>query len=198
MLCEGNKFYIAAIGHSAGGHEALWRFFDQIPLNSGIAFIVIQHLNRDYVSFANELLARHTAMPIYWATDHLQVKPNCVFLLPTNKMMTIEEGYLQLQDRKVEEKINWAIDLFFQSLAIGEKDHAIGIILSGAGSDGTLGALAIHIQHGLIMVQDPKTAQFANMPQSAILKVDSSLILSPKSLAHALLDFVSSKATKFN
>lgn len=195
MLNE-HKFYIVAIGLSAGGHEPLWSFFDQIPPNSGIAFIVIQHLNRDFVSIANELLAQHTTMPVWWATHHQQIKPNCVYMLPIKKIMTIEEGYLQLQDRPAWKRTNWAIDIFFQSLAIGEKAHAIGIVLSGAGSDGTLGIMAIHEQQGLVMVQDPQTAQFASMPESAILKDHPTLALSPEGLAHAVLDFVSSKATK--
>ena len=190
------KFYIAAIGVSAGGQEPLWSFFSQIPTNSGIAFIVIQHLNRDYVSIADELLSQHTAMPVCWATDQQAVRPNCVYLLPVNKMMTIENGCLQLQDRVVDDRSNWAVDIFFRSLAEGERAHAIGIVLSGAGSDGTLGAIAIHNEQGTVMVQDPETAQFSSMPQSAILKDHPTRILSPKRLAHALLDFVSFKDTK--
>ena len=186
-----SKFYIVAIGVSAGGQEPLWSFFDQIPPNSGIAFIVIQHLNREYISIADQLLAKHTIMPVCWATHQQEVKPNCVYLLPVNKMMTIKEGRLQLQNREVADRSNWAVDIFFHSLAKGETAHAIGIVLSGAGSDGTMGAIAIHNQQGTVMVQDPRTAQFASMPESAILKDHPTQILDPKRLADALIKFVS-------
>ena len=191
-----DKFYIVAIGVSAGGQEPLWDFFSQIPSNSGVAFIVIQHLHRNYVSIADKLLAKHTTMPVCWATDQQQVRPNCVYLLPVNKMMTIEEGYLQLQDRVVKDLSNWAVDIFFRSLAKGQKAHAIGIVLSGAGSDGTLGAIEIHNEQGMVMVQDPKTAQLSGMPQSAILKDHPTQVLAPKLLAHALMDFVSAEEAK--
>ncbi|WP_018622198.1 chemotaxis protein CheB [Spirosoma luteum] len=190
------KFYMVAIGVSAGGMEPLHEFFSQIPPDSGIAFIVIPHLNRDYVSIADELLAQHTNLPVGWATEGQEVKPDCIYMLPINKMMTIENGYLHLQDRPVLDRSNWAVDIFFKSLAHGEKGYAIGIVLSGAGSDGTLGAIAIHNEQGMVMVQDPKTAEFTSMPQSAILKDHPTHILSPIRLAHALLAFVSSEETK--
>jgi len=183
-------FYIVAVGVSAGGQEPLWDFFAQIPANSGAAFIVIQHLNREYISIADKLLAKHTPMPVCWATDQQEVEPNRVYLLPINKMMTIESGYLQLQNRLVEVRSNWAVDIFFRSLAKGEKAQAIGIVLSGAGSDGTLGAIAIHDEQGMVMVQDPQTAEFSSMPRSAILKDHPTQVLSPKRLAHALLAFL--------
>lgn len=194
MLNE-TKFYIAAIGVSAGGLEPLHEFFSQIPPDSGIAFIVIPHLNRDYISVADKLLARHTTLPVSWAREGQEVKPNCIYMLPVNKMMTLEEGYLQLQDRPTTDKSNWAVDIFFKSLAKSEKAYAIGIVLSGAGSDGTQGAIAIHNDLGLVMVQDPQTAEFTGMPQSAILKDHPTQILSPKRLANALLAFVSLKET---
>ena len=190
-----DKFYIVAIGVSAGGLEPLHSFFSQIPPDSGMAFVVIAHLNRDYISQADKLLAKHTTMPVYWATQGQEVRPNCVYMLPINKMMTIEDGFLRLKDRLVEQRANWAVDIFFKSLAKGEKAQAIGIILSGAGSDGTLGAIAIHNEQGQVMVQDPQTAKFTSMPQSAILKDHPTQILSPKRLAHALIAFVSSKET---
>jgi two-component system CheB/CheR fusion protein len=189
MLHE-TKFYIAAIGVSAGGMEPLHAFFSQIPPDSGIAFVVIPHLNRDYVSIADKLLAKHTTMPVWWASQGQEVKPNCIYMLPINKMMTIENGYLQLQDRQVLDLSNWAVNIFFKSLAKGEKAYAIGIILSGAGSDGTQGAIAIHNEQGLVMVQDPQTAEFTGMPESAILNDHPTQILSPKRLAQALLTLV--------
>jgi two-component system chemotaxis response regulator CheB len=181
---------MAAIGVSAGGMEPLHKFFSHIPPDSGIAFIVIPHLNRDYVSIADKLLAKHTTMPVWWAKQDQEVKPDHIYMLPINKMMTIENGYLQLEDRQVLDRSNWAVDIFFKSLAKAQQAYAIGIVLSGAGSDGTLGAIAIHNEQGMVMVQDPQTAEFTSMPQSAILKDHPMQILSPKRLAQALLTFV--------
>ncbi|GAB3891896.1 hypothetical protein GCM10028803_04170 [Larkinella knui] len=185
-----SKFYITAIGVSAGGLEPLHSFFAQIPPDSGLAFIIIPHLNRDYVSLADQLLAKYTTMPVCWATEGQEIRPNSIYMIPINKMMTIENSYLHLQDRQVEEKSNWAVDIFFKSLAKSQQAYAIGIILSGAGTDGTLGAIAIHNEQGMVMVQDLQTAEFTSMPQSAILKDHPTQILSPKHLAQALLTFV--------
>ncbi|SFE41673.1 chemotaxis protein CheB [Spirosoma endophyticum] len=185
-----SKFYVVAVGLSAGGFEPLWDFFSEIPGDCGAAFIVIQHLNRDHQSIADRLLAKHTSMAVEWATNQQLVKPNCIYMLPINKTMTIEDGYLYLQDRRREDKSNWAVDIFFRSLAKGEKAAAIGIVLSGAGSDGTLGAIGIYDEGGTVMVQDPQTATFTSMPDSAILKDHPQEILAPKRLAHALLEFM--------
>ena len=189
-MLRGDRFYMAAIGVSAGGMEPLHEFFAHIPLDSGIAFIVVPHLNRDYVSIADKLLAKHTTMPVWWARQGQEVKPDHIYMLPINKMMTIEKGYLQLQDRQVQDRSNWAVDIFFTSLAKAQQAYAIGIVLSGAGSDGTLGAIAIHHEQGMVMVQDPQTAEFTSMPRSAILKDHPMQILSPERLAQALLTFV--------
>lgn len=185
-----SNFYIIAVGLSAGGYQPLWDFFSQIPTNSGMAFVVITHLNRAYISIADKLLAKHTAMPIHWAMDQQVVRPNNIYLLPPNKLMTIQKGRLQLWDRKPEELSNWAVDIFFHSLANTQKNHAIGVILSGAGSDGALGALHIHDEEGVILVQEPQTAEFSSMPWSAIFKDSPEAILAPKELAQALLKFV--------
>lgn len=184
------KFYIVAVGLSAGGMEPLHSFFAQIPPDSGIAFIVIPHLNREYVSVADQLLAKHTTMPVHWAKQGQAVAPNCIYMLPVNKIMTILNGHLQLQTRPINDKANWAVDIFFKSLAKTEKACAIGIILSGAGSDGTQGAIAIHNEDGLVMVQDPQSAEFSAMPTSAILRDHPTHILPPKRLAKSLMSFV--------
>jgi two-component system CheB/CheR fusion protein len=130
-MSQEKNFYIAAVGVSAGGQEPLHSFFAQLPPNSGIAFIVIPHLNRDYVSVADKLLRKHTTMPVSWATQGQEVQPNHIYILPVNNTMTIEEGHLFLRNREVDDPINWAVDIFFKSLAKGEKANAVGIILSG-------------------------------------------------------------------
>jgi two-component system chemotaxis response regulator CheB len=190
------KFYTVAIGLSAGGHQPLWEFFSQIPPVSGAAFIVIPHLNRDFVSQIDQILTKHTAMPVSWATDQERIKPNCVYLIPPNKLITLKGGRLQLQTRKVEDRANWAIDIFFHSLASEEKTHAIGIVLSGVGSDGALGAVHIQDEGGMVLVQDPHTAEFASMPRSVIYYDSPEVISSPKQLAQALMQYLASKTIR--
>jgi two-component system CheB/CheR fusion protein len=157
-------------------------------------FIVIQHLGRDFVSVRDQMLARYTDMPVKWAEDHDQVKPAHIYMLPVGKFMTIKNGFLELYDRDPEDRSNWAVNIFFHSMAENIKTMGVGIILSGAGSDGTLGAIHMHQQEGMVMVQDPDTAEFTGMPKSAILKDHPSHILTPKKLALALLNFLQTQS----
>ncbi|MBE9461682.1 chemotaxis protein CheB [Dyadobacter subterraneus] len=184
------KFFIVAIGFSGGGTDDLYQFFSSVPPFPNTAFIIIQHLGRDYVSRRDKMLARHTDMPVSWATDHELVKPGHIYMLPVNKFMTIKEGYLEIYDRDPLDKSNWAFDIFFHSMAENVKKMGIGIILSGAGTDGTKGAIHMHQENGMIMIRDPLTATFKGMPDSAILKDHPAEILSPKELAAALMSLV--------
>lgn len=188
-----SEFFIVAIGFSSGGTDDLHDFFSQIPTLPNVAFIVIPHLGRDYVSIRDKMLARHTTIPITWAKDHELVVPNHIYLLPVGKFMTIKKGHLEIYDRDPSDKSNWAVNIFFHSMAENVKTMSIGIILSGAGSDGALGAIQIHQQEGMVMVQDPTTAEFKGMPQSAIIKDHPFRILSPKELADALMSFLLAK-----
>lgn len=184
-----NTFYTVAVGLSAGGYQPLWDFFSQLPPNLGMAFVVITHLNRDYESVADQLLAKHTTMAVRWATDGQVVRPNCIYMLPPNKLMTMAKGKLHLRNRLLQERANWAVDIFFHSLATTQQTQAIGVVLSGAGSDGALGAVHIHDEAGTVLVQDPTTAEFSSMPWATIFKDHPAAILSPKQLAQALLKF---------
>lgn len=188
-----NKFFIVAIGFSAGGTDDLHDFFSQIPALPNVAFIVITHLGRDYVSICDKMLARHTTIPVTWANSHELVVPNHIYILPVGKFMTIKNGHLEIYDRDPLDKSNWAINIFFHSMAENVKTMAVGIILSGAGSDGASGAIHIHQQKGMVMVQDPITAEFKGMPQSAIIKDHHFRIFAPKELANALMRFLSSE-----
>jgi len=181
-----NRFYVVGIGASAGGFEALIDFFNHLPAKPNAAFIVVRHLLRNTPSFQEKLLASHTPMKVIRAENNQKVYPNQVYMLPENYYITIEQGILFLQKRN-EDKINRAIDVFFSSLAHDQKQRAIGIILSGLGSDGTEGANALHANGGMVMVQQPATAQFSSMPQMAISGDDPDAILSPGKLAQMLI-----------
>src|SRR3954467_7492713 len=120
--------YVVGIGASAGGLEAINEFFDNTRYDTGFVYILVQHLSPDYKSLMSELLSRHTSMKVFEATDQLEIKPNCVYLLPSKKFMTVEDGKLRLHDKLKNNKPNNSIDVFFESLAEQYKNRAIGII----------------------------------------------------------------------
>lgn len=185
-----SPLYIVALGASAGGHQALWEFFANLPHVPDVAFIVIQHLKADVPSIADQLLARYTNLPIAWAKDQQPIQPNHIYLLPPGKYMTVSGTILQVIDRDPLSKINRAIDIFFKSLADQYDGYSIGIILSGAGSDGTQGAIHMHQQGGQVLVQDPATAEFSSMPVTAIVKDHIKLIAAPQELAYSIKKLV--------
>jgi len=160
--------FIIAIGASAGGLKALGNYFEHAEPSDYIAYIVVQHLPSDYKSMLPELLSRHTKMPVHTAEDGTLVKANHVYLMPNQYDMTIKYGKLRLAEKQTERRFNMPIDRFFQSLAIDQKAKAVGIILSGTGSDGTLGMTAIQKHGGLLIVQSPDSAEFEGMPSSVI------------------------------
>src|ERR1700753_3996748 len=120
--------YIVAIGASAGGLEAIHEFFDNMPENSGLTFIVIQHLSPDYKSLLVELVAKHTDMKVFEAANDMTLQRNCVYIIPNKKLMTIRGNKLKLADKIKDKSPNTAIDTFFFSLATDKKDKAIAII----------------------------------------------------------------------
>src|SRR6478752_627877 len=124
-----NNLYVAGIGASAGGLEAINELFDNIPENTNLAFVIIQHLSPDYKSLMGELLSKHTSMQVFESENDLLLKPNCVYLLPSKKLMTIKNGRIRLEEKVKSNVPNNAIDIFFQSLAVDKADKAIGIIL---------------------------------------------------------------------
>ena len=159
--------YVICIGASAGGLDALERFFKACPRDTEAAFVVIQHLSPDHKSIMNNLLARHTEMPVIMVEDAMSIEANSVYLIPPGTMMHITAGYLHLTPKPAR-GLNLPIDVFFASLAEVYRQHAVGVILSGTGTDGTRGAEAIKAAGGLLLVQDPETAKFDGMPRSAI------------------------------
>jgi two-component system CheB/CheR fusion protein len=162
------RFQIVGIGTSAGGLEALELFFTNVPAKSGMAFIVVQHLDPTYKGMLVELLQRGTPLKVFQAKDSMRVAPNCVYVIPPNKDLSIRHGVLHLSTPLAPRGLRLPIDFFFRTLAEEQKEHSLGVILSGMGSDGTLGLLAIKEQGGTVFVQSPETAKFDGMPQSAI------------------------------
>ncbi|MGO9443783.1 MAG: chemotaxis protein CheB [Thiobacillaceae bacterium] len=161
-------FPIVGIGASAGGLEALEQFLSHVPEHSGMAFIVIQHLDPTRKAIMSELLQRVTGMAVGQAGDGMKIQPNAVYIIPPNKDMSILHGSLHLLDPVEPRGQRQPIDFFFRALADDRRELAIGVILSGMGSDGTLGLKAIKEMGGLVLVQDPASAKFDGMPRSAV------------------------------
>ncbi|MBX9679047.1 MAG: PAS domain-containing protein [Gemmataceae bacterium] len=178
--------YIVGVGASAGGLEALEKFFAEMPLNSGMAFVVVQHLSPNFKSLTNELLARRTSIPIHAAEDGTRVEPDSIYLLPPKKDMIVSGGKLLLSD-KDPALLSLPIDHFFRSLAQEAGPRAIAIILSGTGSDGSRGVREIHDAGGKVFAQAPESAKFDGMPKSAIQSGAVHFALPPEAMADALL-----------
>jgi len=181
--------YYVGIGASAGGLEALVSFFKEMPEDTGMVFIVIQHLSPDYKSLMNELLARHTRMSIEIAQDGIAAQPNTIYLIPPRKNLSIFHGKFYLEEQK-SRGLNLPIDIFFRSLAADKNKNAIGVILSGTGSDGTLGIRAIKEAGGMVMVQDDQSAKFDGMPRSSISTGLVDYILPPEKMPGELLNYI--------
>jgi two-component system CheB/CheR fusion protein len=183
--------HIVGVGASSGGLEAIEAFFKAMPPDSGVAFVVIQHLSPDHKSLMAELLSKRTRMPVHRAEDGMWVEPNAVYLIPPNKNLRLfhRRIILSVQDRDTR-GINLPIDIFFRSLAEDQGSKAIAIILSGTGSDGTSGIRAIKEELGMVMVQAEETAAFDGMPRSAIATGLVDYILPPEEMPIQLLTYL--------
>ncbi len=184
------NFPVVGIGASAGGLEALQEFFRAMPLKPGAAFVIVQHLSPDYKSLMDELLARYTRMVIHRVENEMKLEENHIYLIPPKMNMTISQGKLFLSEQQAMRTLNLPIDIFFRSLAVDQDKNAIGIILSGTGSDGTLGIRAIKEYGGITMVQDDRSAKFDGMPRSSISTGLVDYILPPAKLAEELLSYI--------
>lgn len=167
-FADGTSFPIVGIGASAGGLEALEQFLGHVPDRSGMAFVIIQHLDPTHKGIMPELLQRATGMKVIQVKDRTKVRPGCVYVIPPNKDMSILHGVLHLLEPAAPRGLRLPIDFFLRSLAQDQQERSIGVILSGMGSDGTLGLRAIKEKAGVVLVQDPVTAKFDGMPRSAI------------------------------
>jgi two-component system CheB/CheR fusion protein len=178
---------VVGIGASAGGLEAIEAFFKTMPVDSGMAFVVIQHLSPDYKSLMVELLSRKTDIPVHRAEDGMVVQPNHIYLIPPKKNLTIFHGKLLLADQLPRDGINLPVDIFLRSLAEDQGERAVGVVLSGTGSDGTRGVRAIKEWGGLVMVQDEATARFDGMPRAAASTGVADFVLPPGEMAPQLI-----------
>lgn len=182
--------HVVGIGASAGGLEALEQFFDVMPPESGMAFVVIQHLSPDFKSLMDELLSHRTSMPVHRVLDGMQVQANAIYLIPPKKEMIIADGRLLLTDKEPGQALTLPIDRFFRSLAQDVGRDAIAIVLSGTGSDGSRGVREVHEAGGLVIVQSEESAKFDGMPKNAIETGVADLQLRPAEIPAALLRYI--------
>lgn len=164
----GRSIPIVGIGASAGGLEALEQFLRNVPPASGLALVIVQHLDPTRPGIMPELLQRATPMKVRQVQDGTRVRPNCVYVIPPNKDLSLAHGVLHLRAPAAPRGLRLPIDFFLRSLAEDQQERSIGVILSGMGTDGTLGLRAIKEKAGVVLVQDPATAKFDGMPSSAI------------------------------
>lgn len=179
------SFPIVGIGASAGGLEAFTELLKHLPLDSGMAFVLVQHLDPQHESVLVQLLARTTRLPVQNVTHNLRALANHVYVIPHNTHLTIARGVLKLQPRPKTPAMHRSIDLFFESLAQDQRERAIGVILSGTASDGTLGLEAIKAEGGITFAQDD-SAHYDSMPRSAAAAGCVDFVLSPKAIAREL------------
>ncbi|TWW00768.1 CheR family methyltransferase [Chitinophaga pinensis] len=182
--------YIVAIGASAGGLEAIHEFFDNMPEYGNLSFVIIQHLSPDYKSLLVELVSKHTNMKVREVEEDMGVESDCVYVIPNNKEIIVEQGRLRLVQKPTEKAPNTAIDTFLFSLAKDKGRQAICIILSGTGTDGTKGAAAVKKAGGMVMVQDPETAKFDGMPRSVIGSENMDYILAPEFMPGEIYNYI--------
>ncbi|MDY9925388.1 chemotaxis protein CheB [Methanosarcina sp.] len=186
------SFPVVGIGASAGGLAAFEAFFSAIPDNAslGMAFILVQHLDPNHKSILTDLIGRYTQMPVYEVKDGMVVQPDCIYVIPPNHDMVLEYGTLQLLKPAEPRGHRLPIDLFFRSLAQNKQEMAIGIVLSGTGSDGTLGVQAIKTEGGMVMAQTLESSEYDGMPQSAIATGLVDYILAPAEMPAQLIAYV--------
>ncbi len=188
---EPESLRVVGIGASAGGLGALRDLFQAMGGRTQLAFVVVQHLAPDHPSLMPEILAKHTDMPVCQAQDGQRIEPNHVYLIPPRQELTIVDDKLVLKARSLSRGgVYLPIDTFFRSLAREKGKQAIGIILSGSGSDGTRGAMAIKDAGGMVMVHDPEAAEFDGMPRSVIASGCQDFILAPARMPDALQDYI--------
>ena len=186
-------FPIVGIGASAGGLAAIEAFFAGMPadIDPGMAFVLVQHLDPNHKSLLTELIRRYTRMQVFEeVVDGMKVRANCAYIIPPNRDMAFLNSSLQLLEPTAPRGHRLPIDFLFRSLASDQHERAIGIVLSGTGSDGTLGVRAIKAEGGMVMVQSPGSCEFDGMPTSALATGLVDFELSPADMATQLIAYV--------
>lgn len=181
---------VVGIGASAGGIEALIRLFEAMPAASGMAFLVVMHLDPTRESGLTHVLSQHTAMPVAEAADGMAIEPDHIYVIPPDSSLTVDDGKLRLSEPAQRRGARYPIDRLFESLATHRHEMAICIILSGSGSDGTEGLKEVKAQGGCILVQDPLTARFDAMPRSVIAAKFADHVLAPEQMPDVLLRYI--------
>jgi two-component system, chemotaxis family, CheB/CheR fusion protein len=181
---------VVGIGASAGGLEALQKFFSAAPVGSGIAYVVIQHFPPDQASSLVDLLHKQTRLTVAEISPGVQVSPDAVYVLPPGKYVEIQDGRLSLHEPIEPRGARMPIDCFFRSLSLDQRENAVGIILSGTGQDGTKGIREIKERGGMVMVQEPEEAGFEDMPKSALQSDAADYILPADQLQQSLINYV--------
>lgn len=192
------RFPIVGIGASAGGLEALEQFLSHVPEVNDLAFVIVQHLDPTHKGIMPELLQRTTLMKVFQVKDRMPVEANCVYVIPPNKDMSILHGVLHLFEPTAPRGLRLPIDFFLRSLADDLRELSIGVILSGMGSDGTLGLQAIKEKGGVVLVQEPASAKFDSMPRSAIESGMVDLIAPAEQLPDKIIGYLRHASTIVN
>ena len=186
-----NLFPVVGIGASAGGLNAFKRLLKAIPQNSGMAYVLVQHLDPNHESLLPEILQKVTSLPVLEISDDIKVAPDHIYVIPSNKMMVATDGVLQLSPRTTKKnERNLPIDLFFTSLAEVHQSHAIGVVLSGTASDGTMGLKAIKDNGGITFAQDEASAEYEGMPSSAAQAGVVDFILPPEAIPQKIMEII--------
>lgn len=185
-----DRCIVVGIGASAGGLDAFREFLEATPSDSGLAFVLIQHLDPTRESMMAELLSKYTAMPVVQARNAMRIEPNTVYMIPPNKFIELQNGGLYLDEPSHPRGMRLPIDHFFRSLAEQRQERAIGVVLSGTGSDGVRGLEEIKARGGMVMVQEPTTAAFDGMPRSAVAAGIVDFVLPIERMPRVILSYV--------
>lgn len=188
-----DHFFIVGIGASAVGESALYDFFENLPHDLPAAYIVVCHLKRDYQSQMKFLLSRHTNLPVFTIRNGEEIKSNCIYLIPENKNAFLKNNHFFLNDRETTTSSSFDIDEFFTSLANEVKSRAVGIILSGIGTDGATGTKAIEESGGIVMVQDLKSSKLDALPDNMVAEAYPDHMQPARVMGKHLADYIKSK-----
>jgi two-component system CheB/CheR fusion protein len=189
---------VVGLGASAGGLEALEEFFDDLPDDPGMSFVVVTHQSAGKVSLLPELIARHCKMPVVKVESATEIEPNHVYIPVPGVTLGLLKGQLFPFEPAPDGPKPYPIDFFFRSLAQDQRDRAVGVVLSGTGSDGTNGLKEIRAVSGLVMAQNETTARYPGMPHSASIAVQLDYVLAPREMARQLLAFRGGGALRIN